>query len=100
VKDVFVICHASIANFEHVHVIPSARLSFAGECGYFVDDVHDATVEARESAVVGCTRTSIIRAVKRIVNIARHAPGISHSLSPVPGGVFAPIAHGIEDGAT
>ena len=93
VKDVFIVRHTSVTDFEHVHVVPTTRLSFAWECSYFVDDVHDAAVEAGESAVVCGTRTSIIGAIKGVVHIARHAPGVCHRLSPVPGGVFTPIAH-------
>ncbi len=100
VKDIFIVRHTSVTDFEHVQVVPSARLGFTRECSYFVDNVHDTAVKTGESAVVCRTRASVIGAIKRVVNIAGNAPGVSHCLSPVPGRVFAPIAHGIQDGTT
>lgn len=52
VQDVFVVGHAAVADFEHVEVVPAAFLRFGGDGGVFVEDVHDAAVEAGHLAVV------------------------------------------------
>ena len=51
-SNLFVVGHAAVPDFKHVHVVPGTRLSFRLNVGGLVHDVHDGTVEAREWAVI------------------------------------------------
>ena len=90
VQLVFVIRHASVADFEHVHVGLGAGLRFRDNGSHFVQDVEDRAVETGQStfiAFVAGAGAAGVGAGERVVDVAGHAPGVGHGLSPVPGSV-------------
>lgn len=96
-KHIFLIAHPPVPNLQHIKIVPRARLRFTDHRSGFVDDVHDRAVEARERALVGRARTAVVGAIEGIVDVAAHAPAVGDRTAPVPGGIFAPVAEGVED---
>ena len=92
---ILVVGHPSVADFEGIHVVPGAWLPFVGDRCDLTNDIHYRAVKAGQSAIIGCTWASIVRPVKRIIDVAAHPPRIGHGLAPIPGIVFSPIAHGV-----
>lgn len=65
---------------------------------YFVEDVHHRAVETRPGAANGfVTWASAIWSIEAVVNVSRHAVGISNRVCPIKRAVVSPIAHGVEN---
>ena len=97
---VFIVCHTAVTYLQHIEVVPSSWLAFVEDRSGFVEDVHDGTMEAWEGAFVGVAGAAGVRAVEGVVDVAAHTPGVGNGLGPIPGGVDAPVAHGVEDWTT
>ena len=94
---IFIIRHATVPDFEVVHIVPGPYAAFIHKSDHLVKDIHHRAMEAREGTVPGGTRTSIIGPVERVVYIPRHAPRIRKCLGPHPWIVFPPVAHRVEN---
>ena len=76
---VLVIGHATVADLEHIGIVPAARTSVLGPFVVLVDD--------RDHAAPA------------VADIASGTPAVSDVLGPLGGIVHTPLAHGVEDGA-
>lgn len=94
---VFIIRHATVPDFEVVHIVPGPYAAFIRKSDHFIEDIHHRAMVAREPTVPAGTRTSIIGSVERVVYIPRHTPGIRNCLGPHPRIVFPPVAHRVEN---
>ena len=97
VGDIFIIRHSAVTHFQHIQVVPSARLGFVQYGRRLVKDIHDRAMEARKLAIVGLAGAACVWTIERVVDIPTHPPRIGHRLCPVPWVILAPIAHRVQD---
>ena len=74
---VLVVGHLSVANFEHVRVIPSSRPCVPRKSDLSVEDIYEGLVGPAD--VSGCS------------------PGVADWIGPDPGSLLSPLAHRKED---
>ncbi|KAI3478227.1 hypothetical protein L1887_59838 [Cichorium endivia] len=99
VHQALVKAETAVAHFEHVEVVPCARIRLLAKTSCEIEDLGDAAVKALQITRrnVGAW-APIIVTVERGVDVTRDAPRVCDLLCEEPGPVLAPVAHGVEDG--